>query len=701
MPLRAVGGRRARAPGRARACGSARLQPRRPDQDRHRGQRARAQHARLRRRRRRRRSRCLTTASAQGLRLTFDDQGPGIADIELALKDGYTTGGGWASAWAARSGCPTSSRSSRRPARARGSRSRAGSDEPCTIRVARAIAARSAVAAARAAPRAARAHAWASTTTAPGKVGARRHRAGHQSAQARAAAASIAAARRSSGTASHGVEVLALDHGPGMADVAREPARRLLDAPAAGHGPRRDAAPVATSFDVYSAAGTRHGRALERAGRGRCRAPTPRALEVGARLRADAGRGRRAATPGRSQAAARPLSRAGRRRARPRPAAREAAPRGACACRSRSMPRARRPARSSDRVHGALRAHARRGRRGRATSLAARERRRLRRRRQHRAARCTRTTASGTWSRTTARRARRAQGAGVRVSRGRRRRCWSCTPTACVDALGPRPLSGPAASTHPGADRRGALSRLCARPRRRHASSCCASELEAAAMSTAASTVCRRLRAGRRRRAPARAPDRRRCSASTQDQTRIATAVSEIARNAFRYAGGGRVEFASRASARRRCCIVRVERPGPGIADLDDVLSGPLPLDDRHGPRPHRRAPADGSLRRSTSAPKGTTVTLRQAPARARTPVDGRQVVERIDRRCARQRARRPRSRSAAAEPGAAARARRAARAAGASCSGSTASSRTPTAASSRSTPSSTRRPTTCAAPTR
>ena len=29
-----------------------------------------------------------------GLRLTFEDQGPGIADIDLALKDGYTTGGG-------------------------------------------------------------------------------------------------------------------------------------------------------------------------------------------------------------------------------------------------------------------------------------------------------------------------------------------------------------------------------------------------------------------------------------------------------------------------------------------------------------------------------------------------------------------------------------------------------------------------------
>jgi serine/threonine-protein kinase RsbT len=30
----------------------------------------------------------------RGVRLVFTDQGPGIADVELALKDGYTTGGG-------------------------------------------------------------------------------------------------------------------------------------------------------------------------------------------------------------------------------------------------------------------------------------------------------------------------------------------------------------------------------------------------------------------------------------------------------------------------------------------------------------------------------------------------------------------------------------------------------------------------------
>lgn len=30
----------------------------------------------------------------RGLRLCFEDQGPGIPNLELALRDGYTTGGG-------------------------------------------------------------------------------------------------------------------------------------------------------------------------------------------------------------------------------------------------------------------------------------------------------------------------------------------------------------------------------------------------------------------------------------------------------------------------------------------------------------------------------------------------------------------------------------------------------------------------------
>lgn len=36
----------------------------------------------------------LQEGGRRGLRLTFEDQGPGIVDIDMALRDGFTTGGG-------------------------------------------------------------------------------------------------------------------------------------------------------------------------------------------------------------------------------------------------------------------------------------------------------------------------------------------------------------------------------------------------------------------------------------------------------------------------------------------------------------------------------------------------------------------------------------------------------------------------------
>ena len=36
----------------------------------------------------------LNDEARRGLRLVFEDQGPGIADVERALKDGFSTGGG-------------------------------------------------------------------------------------------------------------------------------------------------------------------------------------------------------------------------------------------------------------------------------------------------------------------------------------------------------------------------------------------------------------------------------------------------------------------------------------------------------------------------------------------------------------------------------------------------------------------------------
>src|SRR4051794_10301666 len=61
---------------------------------------------------------------------------------------------------------------------------------------------------------------------------------------------------------------------------------------------------------------------------------------------------------------------------------------------------------------------------------------------------------------------------------------------------------------------------------------------------------------------------------STHDQTAFATAVSELARNAFRYAGGGRAEFSVLAGDRRPVFAVRVRDKGPGIGDPGAVLEG-------------------------------------------------------------------------------------------------------------------------------
>lgn len=58
----------------------------------------------------------------------------------------------------------------------------------------------------------------------------------------------------------------------------------------------------------------------------------------------------------------------------------------------------------------------------------------------------------------------------------------------------------------------------------------------------------------------------------SQEQTRIATAVSEIARNAFKYAGGGKVEFIVDGES-PQIFLTRISDSGPGIANLSAVLS--------------------------------------------------------------------------------------------------------------------------------
>ena len=59
-----------------------------------------------------------------------------------------------------------------------------------------------------------------------------------------------------------------------------------------------------------------------------------------------------------------------------------------------------------------------------------------------------------------------------------------------------------------------------------------------------------------------------------QDQVRIATAVSEIARNAMQYASGGRLEYLFHMHAQPQRLEIRCSDAGPGIADLERILDG-------------------------------------------------------------------------------------------------------------------------------
>src|SRR5829696_6646276 len=59
-----------------------------------------------------------------------------------------------------------------------------------------------------------------------------------------------------------------------------------------------------------------------------------------------------------------------------------------------------------------------------------------------------------------------------------------------------------------------------------------------------------------------------------RDQTRVATAVSEITRNAYAYAEGGRVEFLIDEKIHPPLFLTRVTDQGPGIENARQVLAG-------------------------------------------------------------------------------------------------------------------------------
>ena len=102
-----------------------------------------------------------------------------------------------------------------------------------------------------------------------------------------------------------------------------------------------------------------------------------------------------------------------------------------------------------------------------------------------------------------------------------------------------------------------------------------------------------------------------------QDQTRLATAVSEIARNAFQYGGGGKIEFLVESLV-SPALLIRVTDRGPGIKDLPAILDGRVFV-------AHRDGSGAGGVRRlmdrftiESTAGAGTTVLLgKTLPRRA------------------------------------------------------------------------------------
>ena len=119
------------------------------------------------------------------------------------------------------------------------------------------------------------------------------------------------------------------------------------------------------------------------------------------------------------------------------------------------------------------------------------------------------------------------------------------------------------------------------------------------------------------------------------EQTRIATAVSEIARNAFVYARGGHVDFLLEGATAPQLFVVRVRDEGGGIAHLADVMHG------RYQSRTGMGLGMIGSKRLVDrfdvqTGSSGTVVTLRKMlPKRAGffTPARLAQLTEDLSRR--------------------------------------------------------------------
>jgi signal transduction histidine kinase/CheY-like chemotaxis protein len=125
------------------------------------------------------------------------------------------------------------------------------------------------------------------------------------------------------------------------------------------------------------------------------------------------------------------------------------------------------------------------------------------------------------------------------------------------------------------------------------------------------------------------------------EQTRIATAVSEIARNAYRYAGGGRVEFAIDEQSAPQLLLITVRDTGPGIPELPRILRGEYRSSTGMGLGVIGAQRLMDTFDVQTSAATGTVVTMRKRLPERGGPVTAA-VVAAITSALTRQRAQDP-----------------------------------------------------------
>lgn len=113
----------------------------------------------------------------------------------------------------------------------------------------------------------------------------------------------------------------------------------------------------------------------------------------------------------------------------------------------------------------------------------------------------------------------------------------------------------------------------------------------------------------------------------SQDQTRLATAASEVARNAYAYAGSASVVFRVEPGTPDRFVIV-VRDNGPGIEDVQAVLDGRAPAAAGRGMGLIGAKRLVDQLDIRSEVGRGTEVVLRRELPRSATRVTSKRIAE-------------------------------------------------------------------------